>query len=58
LWVTRIRLQAKPLLLQLRVAIIFLIGGCFFGYPEALIGPCTQVNALASCAAKGTVGIV
>jgi hypothetical protein len=51
-------LQAKPWLLQLRIAKIFLIGGGVFGHPKALIGPCTQVNALASCAAKGTVSIV
>ena len=58
LWVTRIRLQAKPLLLQLRVAIIFLIGGRVFWHSEALIGPSTQVNPFASCAAKGTVGVL
>jgi hypothetical protein len=35
-----------------------LIGGSVFWHSEALIGPSTQVNAFASCAAKGTVGIV
>jgi len=58
LWVIRIRLQAKPLSLQLRVAKIFLIGGRVFWHSEALIGPRTQVNAFASCATKGAEGVL